>query len=62
MKTRTKILDAKLFEFITERSRYHDDDLEGTFIVRIFRNSEKIFKQFSIEINKILTNETKKRY
>ena len=34
--------------------------MEGTSIVRLFQNSEKIVKRFSIEINKIIAYETQK--
>ena len=44
----TKRLEAKLVEFAVDRTRYHGCDLEGTSIVRLFQNAEKIFKQFSI--------------
>ena len=60
-KSITNILEAKLVEFGIDRARYHGGDLEGTSVVRIFQNSEKMFKQFSIEINKIITNETLKK-
>ena len=54
--TITKILEAKLVEFEIDRARYHSVDLEGTSIARLFQNAEKIFKQFSIEIHKTITN------
>ena len=47
-KTITKRLEAKLVEFAVDRTKYHGGDLEGTSIVRLFQNAEKIFKQFSI--------------
>ena len=60
-KSITHILEAKLVEFGIDRAKYHGSDLEETSVIRLFQNSEKFFKQFSIEINKIITNETKKR-
>ena len=56
-----KILRAKLIDFGNDRVRYHGGDLEGTFIVQLFQNSDKILKEFSIGIHKIITNNLKKR-
>ena len=51
----TNILEAKLVEFGIDRARYHGGDLEGTSIIRFFQNADNIFKQCSVEINKIIT-------
>ena len=40
----TKILEAKLVDFVIDRARYHCGDLEGNSIVRLFQNTNKIFK------------------
>ena len=56
----TNILEAKLVEFVIDRARYHGGVLQGTSIIRIFQNETNIFKQFSIVINKIITNDEKK--
>ena len=45
-----------MVEFGIDRGRYHGGDLEGTSIIRLFQNADNIFKQFSIAINKIITN------
>ena len=42
------MLEAKFVEFEIDRAKYHVGDLEGTSIVRLFQNSEKILKQLSI--------------
>ena len=60
-KTITNLLEAKLVEFRISRARYHVCDLEGTSIIRLFKIADNIFKQISIEINKIITNDEKKR-
>ena len=57
----TSILKATLVEFGINRARYYGGDLEGTSNVWFFQNLEKIFKQLSIEINKIIINETPKK-
>ena len=54
-------MESKLIEYGIDRAKYHGDDLEGTSIVRLFQNSDKIFKQFFIEINEIIINEIKKK-
>ena len=56
-KSITNVLEAKLVEFEIDRARYRDGDLEGTSIIRLFKNADNIFKQFSIAINKIITND-----
>ena len=55
------ILEAKLVEFGIDRARYHGGDLEVTSIIRLFQNADNIFKQFSLEINKIITNDEPKK-
>ena len=35
--------------------------MEGTSIIRLFQNADNIFKQFSIAINKIITNDDQKK-
>ena len=45
--TITKIIEPKLVEFRIDKARYHGGDLEGTLIVWLFQNSDKIFKEFS---------------
>ena len=52
----TKRLEAQLVDFGIDRVRYHGGGLEGTLIVQLFQNTNKIFNAFSIEINKIITN------
>ena len=51
----------KLVEFGINRVRYHGGGVEGTSIIRLFQNVDNIFKQFSVEINKIITNEDQKK-
>ena len=57
----TNILEAVLVKLVINRAKYYGGDLEGTSIIKLFQNADNIFKQFSIEINKIITNEDKKR-
>ena len=59
-KSITKMLEAKLVESGIDRARYYDGDLEGTLIIRLFHNTDNIFKNISIEINKIIANDDKK--
>ena len=54
--TITKILEAILADFRIDRARYHGSDLEGTSIVRLFHNTDKICNECLKEINKIVTN------
>ena len=61
LKTITNILEAKLVEFRINRAIYHDGDLKGTSIIRLFQNTDNIFKQFSIAINNIITNDEQKK-
>ena len=35
--------------------------MEGTSIIRLFQNADNIFKQFSIAINNIITNDEQKK-
>ena len=56
----TNVLEAKLVEFAIDRARYHGGHLEETWIIRLFQNADNIFKQFSVEINKIITTYQKK--
>ena len=60
-KSITNVLEAKLVEFGINRARYHGGDLEGTSIIRLFQNADNIFKQFSIAINNIITNDEQKK-
>ena len=48
-------------EFGIDRARYHGGDFEGTLIIRLFQNTDNICKHFSIEINKIITNDDQKK-
>ena len=50
----------KTYRFGIKRARYHGGDLEGTSIIRLFQNTDNIIKQFSVEIDKIITNDDKK--
>ena len=59
LNTITKILETKIVDFGINRAMYQRGNLEGTFSVIIFQNIDKIFKEFSREINKIITNEKK---
>ena len=61
LKSITNIFEAKLVEFGIDRAKYHGGDLEGTSIIRLFQNANNIFKQFSIQINKIITNDDQKK-
>ena len=45
-----------LVNFGIDRTRHHGGYLEGKFIIRLFQNVDKIFKVFSIEIDKSVTN------
>ena len=49
-----------LVDFVIDKARYHSGDLEGTSIVPLFKNTDKIFEGFSIIINKIITTEKQK--
>ena len=60
-KSLKKILEAKLVDFGIDRVRYHCCVLEGTSIMRLFQIADNIFKQFSIAINKIITNDEQKK-
>ena len=60
-KSIANILEAKLAEFGIDRARYHDGDLEGTSIIRLFQNANKVFNQFSMAIKNIITNEEQKK-
>ena len=60
-KSIANILEAKLVEFGIDRARYHGGDLEGTSIVWLFQNANKIFNQFSMAIKNIITNEEQKK-
>ena len=40
----TKILEAKSVDFVIDRARYHCGGLERNSIVRLFQNTNKIFK------------------
>ena len=60
-KSIANILEAKLVEFGIDRARYHGGDLEGTSIIRLFQNANKIFNQFSMKIKNIITNEEQKK-
>ena len=53
----TFLLESKLIEYGIDRSKYHDGDLEGTSIVRIFQNANEIFKQFKISISKSISKD-----
>ena len=48
-----------LLDFGIDRVRNHGGDLERTSIVWLFQNNDKIFKEFSNEINKIIATEKK---
>ena len=60
-KSIANILEAKLVEVGIDRARYHGGDLEGTSIIRLFQNANKIFNQFSMKIKNIITNEEQKK-
>ena len=60
-KSIANILEAKLVEFGIDRARYHGGDLEGTSIIRLFQNANKIFNQFLMAIKNIITNEEQEK-
>ena len=49
-----KTLEAKLVKFRIDKVRYHGSDFEGTSIVLLFQNAEKIFKQFFLKLKNSL--------
>ena len=40
------LMDSALVSFETYRARYYDSDLEGTSILKLFQNFNKIFHAF----------------
>ena len=51
-----------LVNFGIDRARHHGGYLEGKFIIRLFQNVDKIFKVFSIEIDKSVTNGKQRKW
>ena len=60
-KTITTISEAMLVDLEINRTRYYGGDLEGVSNVGLLHNADKIFKIFSIIINKLVTNEKQKK-
>ena len=50
-------MESKLVEYGIDRAKFHGSDLEGTSFVRMFQNSNEIFKQFKINITKFISEE-----
>ena len=51
-------MDSTLVSFVTDRARYHGGDLEGTFILKLFQNSNKIFHVLQTKIMTIIADDT----
>ena len=51
-------MDSTLVFFRIGRARYHGSDLEGTFILKIFQNFNKIFHTFQTRVMKIITDDS----
>ena len=51
-------MKSKLIECGIDRAKYHGGDLEGTSIVRMFQNANRIFNQFKISISKSIIEDT----
>ena len=52
------LMDSTLVSFGIDRARYHSGDLEGTSILILFQNSNKIFHVFQTTIMTIITDDT----
>ena len=51
-------MDSTLVSFGINRARYHSGDLEGTSILRLFQNSNKIFRVFQTKFMRIITDDS----
>ena len=51
-------MDLTLISFGIDRARYHSGDLEGTSILKLFQNSNKIFHTFQSKIVVIITDDS----
>ena len=51
-------MDSALVSFEIYRARYYDSDLEGTSILKLFQNSNKIFHTFQTNIVTIKTDDS----
>ena len=49
-KTIANILEATLVEFGIDRARYHDGDIEGTSIIRLFKTHDSYYEFYSKNI------------
>ena len=51
-------MDSTLIYFEIDRVRYHGGDLEGTSIIKLFENSNKIFHVFQTKTMTIITDDS----
>ena len=51
-------MDLTSISFGIDRTRYHSVDLEGTSILKLFQNSNKIFHAFQSNIVAIITDDS----
>ena len=51
-------MDSTLVSFWIDRTRYHGGDLEGTSILKLLQNSNKIFDAFQTKIMSIITDDS----